>query len=62
MNVPLIQPQAAAGGPLPPVDPLHAARGGYARAISILEGIVYWGILAFGVMFPFGGAIYAWLR
>lgn len=61
MNVPLIQPPAATGGPLPPVEPLPAAVGSSARAISILEGIVYWGILAFGVMFPFGGALYAWL-
>jgi hypothetical protein len=29
---------------------------------SVLEGIVYWGILAFGLLFPFGGAIYALLK
>lgn len=62
MNVPIIQPPATAGGPSPPVDPLPAASRGYTRVFSVLEGIVYWGILAFGVLFPFGGAIYAWLR
>jgi hypothetical protein len=62
MNVPIIQPPAAAGGPSPPVDPLQVAGHGYARVCGVLEGIVYWGILAFGVLFPFGGAIYALLR
>ncbi len=60
MNMPVLTPAPAGGSPVP-VGPAPARRR-LARAMDLVEGVVYWGILAVGVGFPFLGAAYAFIR
>jgi len=62
MNVTSLQAAPAAGFPLPDPGASVPRHTGVRRVASIVEGVVYWGILALGVTLPFVGALYGLLR
>ncbi len=61
MDTPVLTP-APAGMPGAPVPAARPLRHALARATDLAEGIVYWGILAFGLSFPVLAALYALVK